>query len=570
MFRLTSMLYQKKRNMDPNFQRYMSLQVSSEQVAQQTVQTVKNAFDDGLVNLADFISGQALQERVIALARSNDNLFTVLENSMVRQRRVESGIARPALFDSSNKRHNRRQAGTIHNMIRALVWYSRFLGYRFENLDRFTAKLSFLVARIQQNMLVGEVIFNSHYCGVYNALVNALRVRQHDVIDPRIRRFQTLGALAENEHTWKAFVLSELRPFVELVLRFCGFPLTVATLTARARVHLSRTAYNRMDVLSSRPLREELRDWRNPNQVLFLLDPSAMQFQLLMVRYKNLSSRLPERERELRLVAYTIPTAVSVYLYVLLTYGSPDFPSGGSAQLLEGDIAVFRRWKTLVDDVRGYALHQLELPQRVLEPLGIERGERLVSAYSYRSKLVWLSAALNYDCLTLRRRIERFGYLSSLVDLGIAKEHELYNTTLNSLQDTVDSQHVAFQQPDSDMLPTSIPLSTLHTIDTKLLAILQAEAFNIFRPPADEHAVYQAGDVVNNVLLPPEDTPYGEWVPTRDTPAFYSLAIQQMAVKKRKTSIAAYLEMARKQRASKISQRTKSSRMRKTPRKLAE
>ena len=120
------------------------------------------------------------------------------------------------------------------------------------------------------------------------------------------------------------------------------------------------------------------------------------------------------------------------------------------------------------------------------------------------------------------------------------------------------------------MLPTSIPLSTLHTIDTKLLAILQAEAFNIFRPPADEHAVYQAGDVVNNVLLPPEDTPYGEWVPTRDTPAFYSLAIQQMAVKKRKTSIAAYLEMARKQRASKISQRTKSSRMRKTPRKLAE
>ena len=43
--------------MDPNFQRYMSLQVSSEQVAQQTVQTVKNAFEDGLVNLVDFLSG---------------------------------------------------------------------------------------------------------------------------------------------------------------------------------------------------------------------------------------------------------------------------------------------------------------------------------------------------------------------------------------------------------------------------------------------------------------------------------------------------------------------------------
>ena len=82
--------------MDPNFQRYMSLQVFSEQVAQQNVQTVRNAFDNRLVNLSDFISGQALQERVTALARSTANLFTVLENSTERQRRVEAGIAPPA------------------------------------------------------------------------------------------------------------------------------------------------------------------------------------------------------------------------------------------------------------------------------------------------------------------------------------------------------------------------------------------------------------------------------------------------------------------------------------------
>ena len=43
-----------------------------------------------------------------------------------------------------------------------------------------------------------------------------------------------------------------------------------------------------------------------------------------VVRYRNLSSRLPEQERELRLVAYTIPVAVCVYLYVLLTYSSRD------------------------------------------------------------------------------------------------------------------------------------------------------------------------------------------------------------------------------------------------------
>ena len=155
------------------------------------------------------------------------------------------------------------------------------------------------------------------------------------------------------------------------------------------------------------------------------------------------------------------------------------------------------------------------------------------------------------------------------MDIGIAKEHEMYNTTFDSLQYTVESQHVALQQPDSDMISTSLPLSTLHTIDTKLLATLQAEAFNAFQPPADEHAVYQAGDVAYNVLLPPEDTPYGEWMQMSNTPAFYSLALQQMVVKKRKTNIATYLEMARKQRASKTSQR-KSSRVRKTARKLAE
>jgi hypothetical protein len=364
------------------------------------------------------------------------------------------------------------------------------------------------------------------------------------------------------------FVLSELRPFVELVLRFCGFPLTVATLTTRARVHLSHPAYRRTDVVSSRPLREELRHWRNPNQALFLLDPPTMQFQVLMARYKNLSSRLPERERELRLVAYTIPTSASVYLYVLLTYGSPYLPSGSSAQLLEGDVALFRRWTTLVEDVRGYALHQLELPQRVLEPLGIERGERLISPYSYRSKLVWLSANLNFDHLTLAHRIERFGHLTSLLDLGIAKEHEMYNTTFESLQYTVESQDVALPHPDSDIPHTSVPFSTLFTIDTSLLATLQARAFNAFYLPANENAVYQAGNVTYDVL-PPEDTPRGHWVPISNTPAFYSPVLQEMVVRKGKGNIAAYLEAARKQRASAASQR-KSNRARKTPRKLAE
>ena len=329
------------------------------------------------------------------------------------------------LYDDEGKLRadEARKPTTIAHDIEVIGYYTRFQGYSYPGITALVAKAGVDARHTQQATISMTIQDPSRALNTVKQVIDKLRSRQ-TVINARIHRWLVLGNL-DTDETLITFGTRELRPFLELALRYTYLPLSMARV-------------DKMGITTARTLPQDAEFWTGTAmplaESLMLRDN---QFVHVSVAFPNGRSTDKDHAQG-RIVVRPVGQALSVYIYFYDTYckGEPDskhrrtIKTTSFRPLFTGRSGG-QMWKNMRQDTETYAYEQLQLPRETIEAMGIrDRNYHPVSLAQWVACRAHLQ---NIDASTVAADVH-------LADSGFRAESKFYPglRSLRAREDAVE------------------------------------------------------------------------------------------------------------------------------------
>jgi hypothetical protein len=352
--------------MDGNFRIWLMLHLKSRENIDHITSDVQTLFTEALISVEDFRSDISLRGKLREIIYKNHDLRTVVPT--VKEKRNLPPVL---------ERDERKFSRVIH-VAEAVLYYGRFLDYTSLTLSvKFIQKVQLRTKLLEQSTVSAHIQDPWKKIGVYVTVLTVLRARQ-TLINARILRFLQTRRLAESGWSLYQFGLYELRPFIELSLRFTVRPMTVGRVTGMSRPKHGDTVVDLTD------LNDLYRIGKNTDHVqLTYVGRGGCTTLGQVTQVRSAKTKAGHH----KLVTMPIYNSLTAYIYFYMKYCSKRI-EGQVTSTWVGDVPVFmsklgKSWKSIVDDVRSYA-ERVNLP---IDELGLNDN-----SYVYKSKVIWLVA----------------------------------------------------------------------------------------------------------------------------------------------------------------------------------
>ena len=298
-------------------------------------------------------------------------------------------------------------ATQVHD-IEAMCLYMEFLGRSSVISSKLRGMLSQKVKMLQQANVSAHVQDHQATIRVMLNLCQRLRERQA-YINERIMQWMYLGNLAEYREGLFCFGTNEMRPFIELCLRYLFLPMTAEQLI-KLEINLERTLPKNVDSLFGKDAYETLYGEERgaqskSNGVLFLSDDGTSFV------YTKLMSPYGGTLDQCKIVRRTIDPTISFYIYWYRRHCT-EWSDPESKLLFVSKSG--NPWKNLRSDVYRYV--KGVLGTQLAKDIGVNSG-----MYTYTSKLQWISwRALRH------RNINQIAMDAQSVGLGFKNDDKYY------------------------------------------------------------------------------------------------------------------------------------------------
>ena len=472
--------------MDPRFPLWIQLRLGSLSDAKKRIRQVQRLFDAGRIDDQILSDDRKLRDAMVSLVRA-DTSEVGLDPDQSSGDESDEGYER----DPAREPTSRRAGSTVSHDLEALQYYTEFLGRSGRLVQEYVASIGLDAKHIQRATVSVNVQAPTTALHVISAVLSTLHARQA-VLDARIRRWLRFGNLAESSESLVRFGVSELRPFIELTLRYTRLPMSAQRI-ARMRASCSVQVPEDAGSLYGQAARDLLR-----------VPPGRKPHDALLVRGTRLCHVymvFPNRGSQGKLVAHDLGQALSVYIYFYHAYckGEPD-AAVRQRHEYRGTNLLFTGvdggpWKNVRTDVLRY-----------LDSIGADvpvADMRLdAPAYFYTSKVQWLAArAAVYGLDTNRVASD-----AAAVHLGFRYDDN-FHTGLRSLRRAADI-HRMLQHPPAGAAEPTLRLRDL---------------------PADldELALELAGRVPDAPAREPARLPGSEWTDVDQSRELYSREFQE-------------------------------------------
>jgi hypothetical protein len=342
--------------MDANFAEWLGYHVSTS-YAKTVVSIMKRFLSAGTLRADHFKTQDVLVNRVYEIFESNPETYLLLPQRDWGQVETEDVLSND--LDSNNA----KSTSTMYKTLVCIEWYGRFLGQRSVSLASLSKKLAWRTRNQTESSVLLHLYVPVLTVSKYNMLLAFLRRRQREYLDFFVADFLLLRNRTREE--LRIFGETELKPFLELCLRYMVFPLdtkTLATMMLLPCVWQKDTVYVR---------------WFTAKHPCFLCytpdGGMAISYQL----HNTVA-------REHRRVLFTVPTALVGYLHFYVSACRSNYDLSIASTVF---VAAHPRtgvcrgapWQTLVKDVRAY------LVRWGLDPTEYQVGPN----YVYFSKVLW-------------------------------------------------------------------------------------------------------------------------------------------------------------------------------------
>lgn len=305
--------------------------------------------------------------------RITNDLFTADGVDLLRR-------VRAWLYDTKGKLRTdlTRKPTTIAHDIEAVGYYAKFRGHAYplltDSKDGLVAKAGVHARHVQQATFSMGIQDASRALTTVSQVVNTLRTRQ-TLINARIHRWLVLGNLdttVQNKQPQNStqslitFGVRELRPFLELALRYTYLPLSMARVT-------------HMGITTTQALPEDAEFWTGKavQKAMPLADYLILrdgQFMHVSMAFPNGRATGKDRSQG-RIVVRPVGQALSVYIYFYDTYckgGNRSLhkrgyrtPKNCPLRPLFTGISGGQVWKDVRSDTETYA-DRLEMPTETM------------------------------------------------------------------------------------------------------------------------------------------------------------------------------------------------------------
>lgn len=352
--------------MDPRFPFWIRLRIRTEADARHRVSKVKKLLESAFFSTEELQSDLKLHDKIVShyMKQSRELYQSVQDDDDADG--DEGDDDGPILGKGGGTR-----AGTMSHDIEALVYYLQFRGIRAPILDKLRARLVLTAKFLQQaeTSLYIQDCRPSAQC--VEGLFDALRSRQKS-IDARIARWLQFGILAENKETLRKFGQNEMRPFIELCLRYGYLPMAA-----------SRLSEFRVDFKRNLPAMslygDEVREFMGTHRDLLLLDGTKWVHVFPVAAHGESAT-----SKSVKLVTHPLSEALSLYIFFYHRHcKSPD-----ASRLFWGATSTESRWRHVRKDVREYV--STVVGRDLVGELGLD-GD-----YRRTSMLQWLARRACY------------------------------------------------------------------------------------------------------------------------------------------------------------------------------
>ena len=375
--------------MDERFADWLSFTVSRA-TSVTYANTVRSLFANQTITRASFESSMSLQSAVDKLVMQNDNTSSIYVQSIDSSESVAdtgSNKETAAGFSTEGEagvdRHqNTLRSSTISRTVYAINHYAHFLGYTYKGLTHTSKLLSRRSRNQSESELVTILLEVDTTLYILNGVTRCLRQRQN-FIHAQINNFLVehkqvaAGSGADSysdiiERMYE-FGRTELRQFLELVLRFFVLPLEPAAI--RELCHYPTAIENPEELLLQS-------DFKSSKPGVFYWKSGQMGLAYIVQDTKKSSRRVATAQ---------IPPDVAVYLFFYIekcratkVVNEPRYGFRIKRKKFATRLFVGGRqggvWKHLVKDVELYC-------RRVgIDPKWLQCGRN----YGYRTKLLWV------------------------------------------------------------------------------------------------------------------------------------------------------------------------------------
>ena len=310
------------------------------------------------------------------------------------------------------------RSSTLVHDIEAMCLYMEFLGRSSTISSQLRGMLSQKVKMMQQANISTHVQDHQATIRIVHNLVDSLRTRQA-YINARITQWLYFGNLAEYRESLFRFGTNELRPFIELCLRYLFLPLSAEQLL-KLEINLRRPLPSNADALFGKDAYEALYgedvplNRRKSNGVLFLSDDgSSFVYAKPMAPYGGTMDQC-------KIVRRTIDPILSFYIFWYRRHCTEMIDMDKNQLLFVSKSG--NPWKNVRSDVCRYVKNVLGT--QIAKDIGVDSG-----MYTYTSKLQWISwRALKH------KEINQIAMDAQSVGLGF-KNDDKYYRGLQGLRD---------------------------------------------------------------------------------------------------------------------------------------
>jgi hypothetical protein len=399
--------------MDANFLYWLRLTLKSTENIAHIRSDVHALFEKKDITATDFSTGDLhLRNKLQSIA------YRCPEIRMI----VPPRTAYKQQGPDDSRKHTR-----IVKLLQAVRYYSMFLGYQHTLVSDFVDKVQARSQRLQQG-LVGRSLQDplSTYLITYVRIIHVLVERQK-LIDARILRFLNARNLAESSWTLRDFGMYELRPFIEICLRYTVVPRASHFVTNLRRPTRTNTSDNLDDRFA-----EDADNVMGSNSLhaatLVYLKQSPWMAQVERVSANK-------RPTLSKLVTTEIYEELSMYIFFYMQYCALDRQADENKRepLFAGKLG--GGWdKTFLGDIRKYATYT-DLPVAGMGLDTVPTTSTQEHGYIYTSKLLWLVARTHTqrvdtgDIDTVKLAAD-----AAAVSIAFAQENKYY-TLLQNLRD---------------------------------------------------------------------------------------------------------------------------------------
>lgn len=314
--------------MDGNFARWMALNVSTS-YAKTVTATMKRLLSGGGLCARDFLAQDDLINRIYELFRPNADTYLLLPvrewDTVLGEDDLVADLSLRAL-----------SASTMYKTLVCIEWYARFLGHQYTLVGRLSRTLAWRTRNQSESSVLLHLYVPFLTVSKYNAMVVFLQRRQREYIDVYITDYLLLRNRTEEDV--RRFGETELKPFLELCLRYLVYPFETKAIREMALMPVVLGGVGAAAFLASNPC------------VLCYTRSGGMQISYGLV------NRIA---RETRRIVLPLPEALVCYLhfYVSCCRSNHDL-SSASRVFVAADPVTGRStggpWEKIVRDVRLY------------------------------------------------------------------------------------------------------------------------------------------------------------------------------------------------------------------------